>query len=158
MNVPHNYQRSIAQIILAVAVLSVVSTCSHAANSSANPPTNESTPTSSTATSSTPKPSDRKSAEVKPITAPPSTPESSQAKEYEKLERSRKRAETQKKIEAFLTQDQVKQLGAKLQQGEKMRKALSEMNLTAEQRTKIEAVFKAGHPNRDKVNTDDQKR
>ncbi len=41
------------------------------------------------------------------------------AKEYEKLERSRKRSEIQKKIEAFLTQDHVKQIDSKFQQGEK---------------------------------------
>lgn len=80
--------------------------------------------------------------EVQSSTTPNPSHENNQAKEYEKLERSRKRAEVQKKIEAFLTQDQVKQLDSKLQQGEKMRQALSEMNLTTEQNAKIQAVFK----------------
>ena len=80
--------------------------------------------------------------EIPSNTAPNASRETNQAKEYEKLERSRKRAEVQKKIETFLTQDQVKQLDSKLQQGEKMRQALSEMNLTTEQNAKIQAVFK----------------
>jgi hypothetical protein len=90
-------------------------------------------------------------AELKPSSTPTPTPGASHAKEYEKLERTRKRAEVQKKIEAFLTQDQVKQFDSKLQQGEKMRQALSGLNLTTEQNTKIQEVFKSGHKNSDKA-------
>jgi Spy/CpxP family protein refolding chaperone len=39
-------------------------------------------------------------------------------------------------------------LSAKLQQGEKMRKAVFSLNLTAEQKTKIQDIFKAAYPRR----------
>jgi hypothetical protein len=57
--------------------------------------------------------------DIQPSSNPNSFPSSTQAKEYEKLERARKRAEIQKKIEAFLTQDHVKQIDSKFQQTEK---------------------------------------
>ncbi|MDZ7962956.1 MAG: hypothetical protein RMY34_34695 [Aulosira sp. DedQUE10] len=63
-------------------------------------------------------------------------------------ERSHKREEMRQQIEAVLTPDQVKQLQAKLQQGEKMRKAVLSLNLTAEQKTKIQDIFKTAYPHR----------
>jgi Spy/CpxP family protein refolding chaperone len=61
-------------------------------------------------------------------------------------ERAQKRQEIRQQIEAVLTPDQVKQLQGKLQQGEKMRKAVLSLNLTAEQKTKIQDIFKTAYP------------
>lgn len=63
-------------------------------------------------------------------------------------ERAKKREAVRKQVEAVLTPDQVKQLSAKLQQGEKMRKAVLSLNLTAEQKTKIQDIFKSAYPHR----------
>jgi Spy/CpxP family protein refolding chaperone len=65
-------------------------------------------------------------------------------------ERAQKRAEVRKQIEAVLTPEQVQQLQSKLNQGEKMRKALRELNLQADQKTKIQDIFKAAYPNQAK--------
>jgi Spy/CpxP family protein refolding chaperone len=45
-----------------------------------------------------------------------------------------------------LTPEQVQQLETKVKGGEKMRKALSELNLTAEQKTKIKDILKTAYP------------
>ncbi|WP_375499667.1 hypothetical protein [uncultured Nostoc sp.] len=63
-------------------------------------------------------------------------------------ERAQKREEVRKQVEAVLTPDQVKELSTKLQQGEKMRKAVLSLNLTAEQKTKIQDIFKTAYPHR----------
>ncbi|MEH1835340.1 MAG: hypothetical protein V7L29_25625 [Nostoc sp.] len=63
-------------------------------------------------------------------------------------ERAEKREAVRKQVEAVLTPDQVKQLSAKLQQGEKMRKAVLSLNLTTEQKTKIQDIFKTAYPHR----------
>ncbi|QLE43303.1 hypothetical protein FD723_24525 [Nostoc sp. C052] len=63
-------------------------------------------------------------------------------------ERAQKREEIRKQIEAVLTPDQVKELSGKLQQGEKMRKAVFSLNLTADQKTKIQDIFKTAYPHR----------
>ncbi|MEH2378017.1 MAG: hypothetical protein V7K27_03785 [Nostoc sp.] len=63
-------------------------------------------------------------------------------------ERAEKRDAVRKQVEAVLTPDQVKQLSAKLQNGEKMRKAVLSLNLTAEQKTKIQDIFKTAYPHR----------
>ncbi|MEH1873672.1 hypothetical protein [Nostoc sp.] len=63
-------------------------------------------------------------------------------------ERAQKREEVRKQVEAVLTPDQVKELSTKLQQGEKMRKAVFSLNLTAEQKTKIQDIFKTAYPHR----------
>ena len=63
-------------------------------------------------------------------------------------ERAQKREEVRKQVEAVLTPDQVKELSTKLQQGERMRKAVLSLNLTAEQKTKIQDIFKTAYPHR----------
>ncbi|MBN3871956.1 MAG: hypothetical protein V7L00_07340 [Nostoc sp.] len=63
-------------------------------------------------------------------------------------ERAEKREAVRKQVEAVLTPDQVKQLSGKLQQGERMRKAVLSLNLTAEQKTKIQDIFKTAYPHR----------
>ncbi|MEH2182596.1 hypothetical protein [Nostoc sp.] len=63
-------------------------------------------------------------------------------------ERAQKREEIRKQVEAVLTPDQVKELSTKLQNGERMRKAVLSLNLTAEQKTKIQDIFKTAYPHR----------
>ncbi len=59
--------------------------------------------------------------------------------------RQQRREKMRKELEAVLTADQAKQLEAKLQQGEKFRQALKELNLTADQKAKIQAIRKAAY-------------
>ena len=73
------------------------------------------------------------------------TPSSAQPKATD-AERAQKREELRKQVEAELTPEQVQQLETKVKGGEKMRKALSELNLTAEQKTKIKGILKAAYP------------
>jgi len=82
--------------------------------------------------------------------APASSQDNSQAKAYQTTERSKKREAVRKQVEAVLTQDQVQQLETKLQQGEKMRQALSEINLTADQKTNVQDILKTAYTNRQK--------
>ena len=63
-------------------------------------------------------------------------------------ERAQKREAVRREVEAVLTPDQVKELSAKLQQGEKMREAVLSLNLTAEQKTKIQDIFKTAYSRR----------
>lgn len=65
-----------------------------------------------------------------------------------------KREAVRKQVEAVLTPDQVKELEAKLQQGEKMRRAVSSLNLTPEQKTKIDGIFKTAYAHREKPASD----
>jgi Spy/CpxP family protein refolding chaperone len=65
-------------------------------------------------------------------------------------ERVQKRAEVRKQIEAVLTPEQVQRLQGKLNEGERMRKALRSLNLQADQKTKIQDIFKAANPTQDK--------
>ncbi|PZV11132.1 MAG: hypothetical protein DCF22_15135 [Leptolyngbya sp.] len=67
--------------------------------------------------------------------------------------RAQKRAALRQQVEAVLTPEQVKQLEAKLQQGSKMRRSVNSLNLTAEQKTKIQAILKAAYPHREKSPT-----
>ncbi|MBE9187521.1 hypothetical protein IQ270_23455 [Microcoleus sp. LEGE 07076] len=61
-------------------------------------------------------------------------------------ERAKKRDEVRKQVEAVLTPQQVKQLDAKIKAGEKMGKALNQVNLSADQKTKVKAILKAAYP------------
>ncbi|MEG4944836.1 hypothetical protein [Microcoleus sp. F4-D5] len=72
-------------------------------------------------------------------------PSSAQPKATD-AERAQKREELRKQVEAVLTREQVQQLETKVKAGEKMRKALSELNLTAEQNTKIKDILKTAYP------------
>ncbi|MEG4022328.1 hypothetical protein [Microcoleus sp. S13C4] len=73
------------------------------------------------------------------------TPSSGQPKATD-AERAQKREELRKQVEAVLTPEQAQQLETKVKGGERMRKALSELNLTAEQKTKIKQILKAAYP------------
>jgi len=61
-------------------------------------------------------------------------------------ERARKREEVKKQIETVLTPEQTKQFEAKLQEGTRMRRALASLNLTNQQKTKVQAILKAAYP------------
>lgn len=63
-------------------------------------------------------------------------------------EQNQKRQAVRKQIEAVLTPDQLQQLQAKLQQGTKMREALSSLNLTSDQKAKIQEIYKAARAQR----------
>jgi Spy/CpxP family protein refolding chaperone len=55
-------------------------------------------------------------------------------------------------VQVVLMPDPAKQVGTKLQQGEKLRQALSELNLTADQNTQVKTIFKAArakHPHQE---------
>ncbi len=66
--------------------------------------------------------------------------------EAQKAERAQKREAVRKQIIAVLTQEQAQQFQTKVQSGEKMRQALRELNLTADQKTKIQDILKAAYP------------
>ncbi len=89
------------------------------------------TDTTQTATPSPPSPA-----------APPAATASADAAAPEGKAR---REAMRQQIETVLTPDQANQLKTKLQQGEKMRQALTELNLTSEQNTKVQEIFKAAH-------------
>ncbi|MEG4319239.1 MULTISPECIES: hypothetical protein [unclassified Microcoleus] len=73
-------------------------------------------------------------------------PTNSQKPKLSDAERAQKRKEVSEKLAKVLTAEQYKQLNAKLKSGEKMRKALTEINLTAEQKPKVKAILKEAYP------------
>ena len=73
-------------------------------------------------------------------------PASSTQPKASDAERAKKRDEVLTQVKAVLTDEQAQQLDTKVKGGEKMRKALSELNLTSEQKTKIKAILKAAYP------------
>lgn len=77
-----------------------------------------------------------------PANAVSNTP---QANSSTSPEREQRREARRKQIEAVLTPDQVQQLQAKLKQGEKLRKAIDSLNLTADQKNKIQIVMEKSY-------------
>jgi Spy/CpxP family protein refolding chaperone len=73
-------------------------------------------------------------------------PTNSQKPKLSDAERAQKRKEVSQKLAKVLSAEQYKQLNAKLKSGEKMRKALTEINLTAEQKPKVKAILKEAYP------------
>ena len=63
-------------------------------------------------------------------------------------ERAQKRQAVLKQIAGVLTPAQNQELQIKLQQGEKMRAALRELNLQDSQKTQITDILKAAYPHR----------
>ena len=59
-----------------------------------------------------------------------------------------RRAETIRQVKAVLNPAQVRELEAKMQSGEKIRQALTGINLTEAQKTKIEAIYQTIRANR----------
>jgi Spy/CpxP family protein refolding chaperone len=73
-------------------------------------------------------------------------PTTSQKPKLSDAERAQKRKEVSQQLAKVLTPEQYKQLDTKLKAGEKMRKALNAINLTADQKTKVKAILKAAYP------------
>ena len=65
-------------------------------------------------------------------------------------ERAQRRLAMQTKIKAILTPAQVQQLDAKLKAGDKMREAMKTIDLTADQKAKIQEVYQAARAEREK--------
>lgn len=63
-------------------------------------------------------------------------------------ERAKKREAVKKQVETVLTPAQTKEFETKIQQGTKMRKALASLDLSSEQKTKIQEILKAAYPHR----------
>jgi len=64
----------------------------------------------------------------------------------DRAEQDQKREMVRKQIEAVLTPDQVKQMGTKVQQGEKLDQAALDLDLTTDQKTKIQGILQAAYP------------
>ncbi len=60
----------------------------------------------------------------------------------------KRREETRNQVKAVLNPEQVKELDSKMQAGEKMRQALTSINLSTDQKTKIEGIYQAMRANR----------
>jgi hypothetical protein len=116
-------------IISALLLGGVLTACNQA-----SPP--NSSPTSSATTAST-----------TPQASSPSTgaPKDVSQANGETPEREQRRESRRKEIEAVLTPDQVKQLQAKLKGGEKLRSAIASLDLTADQKTKIQIIFEKSY-------------
>jgi Spy/CpxP family protein refolding chaperone len=97
------------------------------------------------------KSSENSSSSEQPQTEQASTPSSENNTEGKKTrspEAQKRREEIRNQIKAVLTPEQVKQLDSKMQAGEKMRQVLISLNLTADQKMKIEAIYKTARANR----------
>jgi Spy/CpxP family protein refolding chaperone len=117
-------------IVSAILLLGGITACSQT-----NPP--EASPQATTAPASS-----------NPSASPsvnPTASTSSDQSNYNAKDRKKAREERQKQIDAILTPDQAKQLQEKLKQGEKLRKAISGLDLTTEQKTKIQAIFEKSY-------------
>jgi hypothetical protein len=96
------------------------------------------------------------SAQDTPVAKESSAPEDSGQKSAsspaggaaQKENRARQRAAIRQQLTPILTPEQSKLLDTKLQTGERMRKALTELQLTAEQNTKVQEILKATYGNR----------
>jgi Spy/CpxP family protein refolding chaperone len=117
-------QQIIAPLVLAIILMIGIAGCKSS-------PTAQSPDRSTTESSSTT--SEEKSAEQKQARSPAA---------------QKRREQIRKQIKAVLQPAQVQQLESKMQTGEKMRQALNSVNLTAEQKTKIEAIYQTAHANR----------
>jgi hypothetical protein len=118
-------KQPIAATFLAAAVMVSLSACGGQSNSAQTPQSDTSTTTPSPA--------------MQAANAGTST-------KLSKEERAKKREEIRQQVEAVLTPEQLSQYQAKVKSGEKMRQALQEVNLTADQQTKIQDILKAAYP------------
>lgn len=106
-----------------------------------NQASNPDTPTSPAAMASTPS-----QANSSPASTPSDTPQANSSTKPERdPEREQRREARRKQIEAVLTPDQVQQLQAKLKNGDKLRSAISSLNLTADQKTKIQIILEKSY-------------
>lgn len=65
-------------------------------------------------------------------------------------ERSQRRLAMQTKIKAILTPAQIQQLDTKLKAGDKMREAMKTIDLTADQKAKMQEIYQAARAEREK--------
>ncbi len=88
-------------------------------------------------------------------TTPSDTPQASSSTTPERdKEREQRRDARRKQIEEVLTPDQVQQLQAKLKNGEKLRNAISSLNLTADQKNKIQIIMEKSYEQTPNLPTD----
>jgi Spy/CpxP family protein refolding chaperone len=80
----------------------------------------------------------------------PATTKPPAASESPAPDHSQQRLAIRAKIKAVLTPTQVLQLETKMKDGRKMREALTEIELTADQKTKIKEIYRAGRAERQK--------
>ncbi|BCL37673.1 hypothetical protein [Nostoc sp. MS1] len=97
---------------------------------------------------SSPKSSDASTTETSGTDASQTSVPEANSSQTDRVASTQRREEVRKQIEAVLTPDQVKQLQEKLQQGERMRKALYSLNLSDEQKTKIQSILKSNYTQR----------
>ncbi len=117
-------------IISALLLGSVLTACNQA-----SPPDNTQA-SSATVASTTPQPS----------SPPASTPQANSSTTPEQnQEREQRREARRKQIEAVLTPDQIQKLQAKLKQGEKLHNAIASLNLTADQKNKIQIIMEKAY-------------
>jgi len=140
-----NLLRSTINVLLFTLLAAGMAACngSNASDSSQSPSSQPASSQTASDTSHTP--------------ASDSAPAQGDQQADQQADRQQKREAMRKQIETVLTSDQAKQLETKLQQGEKMRQALSELNLTAEQKTKIQAIRKAAYSQQGKPSPDSPK-
>jgi Spy/CpxP family protein refolding chaperone len=81
----------------------------------------------------------------------PATGKSPAASESPAPNLSQQRLAIRSKIKAVLTPAQILQLETKMKGGRKMREALTEIELTADQKTKIKEIYRAGRAERQKL-------
>lgn len=89
-----------------------------------------------------------KSAENQPTTIENSSSTSTVNNKVRSPEAQKRREETRNQVKAVLTPEQVKELDTKMQSGKKMRQALTGINLTEVQKTKIDGIYQAVRANR----------
>lgn len=120
---------------------------------------NQASPPDNTQTSSAPVATTTSQASSAPTTTPSDTPQanSSTTPEGDKErdpEREQRRDARRKQIEAVLTPDQVQQLQAKLKNGDKLRNAIASLNLTADQKNKIQIIMEKSYEQTPNLPTD----
>jgi len=111
---------------------------------------NQASPPDNTQTSSAPVVAITPQASSVPTTTPSDTPQASSSTTPERdkdrePEREQRREARRKQIEAVLTPDQVQMLRAKLKNGDKLRNAIASLNLTADQKNKIQIVMEKSY-------------
>src|SRR6476469_1689160 len=130
-----------ALVLVGALLVGGLSACTQSNASEATQPDT----TAANAVSSDQAKADSASTQTAQPVAATANPSSAQPKATD-AERAQKREELRKQVEAVLTPEQAQQLETKVKGGERMRKALSELNLTAEQKTKIKQILKAAYP------------
>jgi hypothetical protein len=115
------FRPTFTTVLLSLVLITTVTGCKSSEESSAKPPQSEN---------------------------PASIKEGSSSEDKKALspESRQKREEMHKKVKAVLDPEQVKQLDAKMQEGERMRQALTSINLTVEQKAKIQEIYQANRP------------